>query len=96
MEITSVGSTAHSPAVSHSQGTPHPAAAVEQRELIHAVKAVNEAELFGLNNELTFILDRKSHRPVLRIVDRETREVVRQIPPEYALELARNLKRNRE
>ena len=31
----------------------------------------------------------------MRIVDRETREVIRQIPPEYALRLADDLKATR-
>ena len=63
----------------------------ERRELIHAVRAVNAAELFGQNNELTFVLDRQTHRPLLRIVDRKTKEVVRQIPPEQVLRLAEDL-----
>jgi uncharacterized FlaG/YvyC family protein len=64
----------------------------EQRELIQAVKALNAAELFGDQNEVTFILDRKTRRPVVRIVDRNTNQVIRQIPPEYALRMAEDLK----
>jgi len=60
----------------------------ENRELIQAVKALNATELFGQNQELTFVFDRTTHRPLVRIVDRETREVIRQIPPEYALRMA--------
>ena len=63
-----------------------------QRELIQAVKAVNSAELFGQNNELTFVLDRETRRPIVRIVDRTTNEVIRQIPPEYILRMAQDLK----
>jgi flagellar protein FlaG len=66
----------------------------EHRELIRAVKALNAAEYFDHNSELTFILDRESRQPVVRIVDRNTREVIRQIPPEYVLRLAQDLKRN--
>ena len=64
----------------------------EQRELIQAVKALNAAELFGQNNELTFVLDRETRRPVVRIIDRNTNELIRQIPPEYVLRLAQDLK----
>lgn len=60
----------------------------EQRQLIQAVKAVNEAKLFGQNSELTFSYDRQTRRTVMQIVDRETQEVIRQIPPEYVLRLA--------
>jgi flagellar protein FlaG len=66
-----------------------PAAA--NREVIQAVHAVNRAELFGQGSELTFILDRNTHRPLIRIVDRKTREVIRQIPPEHVLRLAESL-----
>jgi len=64
----------------------------EQRELIQAVKALNAAETFGDKNEVTFILDQKTRRPVVRIVDRSTNQVIRQIPPEYALRMAEDLK----
>jgi flagellar protein FlaG len=64
----------------------------EQRELIQAVKALNAAEVFGDKNEVTFILDQKTRRPVVRIVDRNTNQVIRQIPPEYALRMAEDLK----
>ncbi|MBM3756412.1 MAG: flagellar protein FlaG [Acidobacteria bacterium] len=57
----------------------------ERREIVKAVKAINETELFGENYELTFVLDRETHRPLLRIIDRQTREVIRQLPPEYTL-----------
>ncbi len=67
----------------------------EQRELIQAVKALNAAELFGQNNELTFVLDRETRRPVVRIIDRNTNELIRQIPPEYVLRLAEDLKGSR-
>jgi flagellar protein FlaG len=63
----------------------------ERRELIQAVKAVNAADLFGENSELTFALDRQTRRPVVRILDRKTKEVLRQIPPEYVLRLAEGL-----
>ena len=63
----------------------------ENRDLIQAVKALNAAELFGQNSELSFLVDRNTQRPVIRLVDRKTREIIRQIPPEYLLRLAENL-----
>jgi flagellar protein FlaG len=65
--------------------------AAEKREIIQAVKAVNATELFGANQELTFMVDRSSQRAVIRLVDRETRDVIRQIPPEYVLRAAEDL-----
>ena len=64
----------------------------EQRELIQAVKALNAAEMFGDKNEVTFVLDQKTRRPVVRIVERDTNQLVRQIPQEYALRMAEDLK----
>jgi flagellar protein FlaG len=61
------------------------------REVIRAVHAVNQAELFGQGSELTFLMDRKTHRPLIRVVDRQTGEVIQQIPPEHVLQLAESL-----
>jgi uncharacterized FlaG/YvyC family protein len=90
MEIESIRTNTHTlPAVPSSVTPDTP---VEQKDIIQAVKALSETELFGQNNELTFALDRETRKPVLRIVDRKTNEVVRQIPPESALQLAADLK----
>ncbi len=66
--------------------------ATERRELVKAIKAINATEFFGENYELTFILDKETHRPLMRIIDRETREVIRQLPPEYTLRLAEEIR----
>jgi uncharacterized FlaG/YvyC family protein len=63
----------------------------EHREVIEAVKAVNKAELLGDQNELTFTFDRKTRKPIVRIVNRQTHEVVRTIPAEYVKRLAEDL-----
>jgi len=72
--------------------TPVPPAPAEQqtqnREVIQAVKALNSAEMFGENHELRFQKDPQTHRMVVSIVNRQTKEVLSQIPPEYVLELA--------
>lgn len=66
--------------------------AENRRQLIHAVKAINAAELYGQEHELAFAVDRESRRAVVRIVDRKTRAVVDQIPSEQVLRLAEELK----
>jgi len=63
----------------------------EKKEIIEAVKAVNKAELFGQENELTFVLDRKSQKMLVRIVNKATGELVRQIPDDYVRRLASDL-----
>lgn len=92
MEVTAVSSIATGQAAPYEPIAPRPLAE-DQRTLIQAVKAVNAAELFGQDNELTFFLDRNTHRAVVRIVNRETGEVVDQIPSEYILRMAEELKR---
>ncbi len=64
----------------------------ENRTLIQAVRKVNEAELMGQDNELSYQVDRDTHRVILRLVNRKTNEVIRQIPPEYVLQLAREMR----
>lgn len=66
--------------------------ATERRELVKAIKAINATEFFGENYELTFVLDRETHRPLMRIIDRHTREVIKQLPPEYTLRLAEEMR----
>jgi len=65
--------------------------AAENREIVQAVKAVNAAEMFGSNSELTFLLDRSTQRAVIRVVDKVTKDVIRQIPPEYVLKMAQDI-----
>ena len=91
MDITSL----HSPlasAAAASASTAVPIPQIEDRRaLIQAVHAVNEANLYGQENELSFSIDRATQRSVVRIVDRQTRKVVQQIPSEQVLRLAEEL-----
>jgi uncharacterized FlaG/YvyC family protein len=64
--------------------------AAQTRQLVQAAKSVNESGILG-QNQLVFLVDRQTHRPVFRVVDRNTQEVVSQIPPEYVLQLAQDL-----
>jgi uncharacterized FlaG/YvyC family protein len=66
--------------------------AAENREVVRAVKAVNATEMFGQENQLMFRRDPESQRMVVRVVNRKTEEVISQIPAEYLLRLAEDLK----
>jgi flagellar protein FlaG len=70
------------------------AQAAERRSLVKAVKELESAGQLGLglNQELTFAFDRTSRKTVAKIVDRETREVVRQFPSEELLRLAERVR----
>jgi flagellar protein FlaG len=63
----------------------------EQRDLVRAVKAVNASGLMGSDQELTFSMDRESRKVVVRLIDKETHEVLLQIPNEQVLRMAQNL-----
>ena len=64
----------------------------ENREVIQAVRAVNASQKLGDTNELAFSLDPQTRRPIIRVVNRITNEVVQQIPAEQVLRLAEDLK----
>ena len=66
--------------------------AAENRQVVQAVKALNNTEMFGHDNELTFQRDLQTKRMVIRVVNRQTKEVVSQVPSEYVLRLAEDLK----
>jgi flagellar protein FlaG len=63
------------------------------RRLAQAAKAVNDSGQIGTDKELTIALDRGTGQPVIRLIDRQTREVIHQIPGERVLRMAEEFKR---
>ncbi len=59
--------------------------AAENRELIQTVRALNATQFAGENREFTFALDPGTRRPILRLIDTRTKEVLEQFPAEYVL-----------
>ena len=49
-------------------------------------------DLAGGNSELSIAVDPKTHKIIVKVLNSETHEVIRQIPPEEALRLAQTLK----
>jgi len=92
MDVASV-QTKGPDVASHVQ-TATPEQTAERRELVKAVKTVNQAELFGQGNELTYAIDRDTRKLVTRIVDKTTGDLIKQIPAEYVLRLAEEYKEN--
>jgi uncharacterized FlaG/YvyC family protein len=90
MNITSLQAAAPAPAASSQSSQVSVQEAAQRRQLLQAANAVNESGMLG-QNQLEFLLDRQTHRAVIRVVDRTTQEVVAQIPPEYVLQLAQDL-----
>ncbi len=44
-----------------------------------------------MNKYLKIEIDKDLHEPVVKIIDKRTNEVIRQIPPEYLLDLAKKI-----
>jgi len=88
MEVNKVNGTPAPPINSVAETKLHIAP-----ELTQAVKAVNGAKLFGQDAELSFLMDRESKRFVVRLVDKKTRKVIRQIPAETVLRQAECLQK---
>jgi uncharacterized FlaG/YvyC family protein len=70
-----------------------PADVAQRQQVVQALHTLNQGNIFGENRELTFTLDRISHKMVIRVIDRDTRETVAQLPPEYVLRLAATLQK---
>jgi len=62
-------------------------------ELVQAVHAVNAAELYGEDSELSLVLDRRTRRAAARLVHRKTRLPIRDIAADEVLALAESLGR---
>ena len=89
MDISAVNRNSALPAADPS--IPAERAAVN-REVIQAVRAVNKSEMFGDQNALDFQIDQRTHKMVIRVINRKTKEVIDQYPPEYILRMAGALK----
>jgi len=91
MDVSAVNRIVHN--IPTNAATITPDAIAQAREVVQAVKALNESEMFGQENELQFQRDPATRRMVVRVVNRKTKEVISQAPPEYVLRLAQDLKK---
>lgn len=66
--------------------------AARNREIVRAIKTINEGGGLGPTSELRFAIDRSSGQFLIRIVDRVTHEVISQVPPEAMLRAAEVLR----
>ena len=66
-------------------------AEVSSEELQQAVAQLNES-VQQIQRDLLFSVDDSSGRTIVRVVNTETEEVVRQMPTEEVLRISRNLK----
>lgn len=69
-----------------------PAAAPINREVASAVQTLNQNGTAGPGREFSIAIDGKTRVPVVRIVDSVTNELIEQIPSQYILDLAQQIK----
>ncbi|HEV8040218.1 MAG TPA: flagellar protein FlaG [Bryobacteraceae bacterium] len=67
-----------------------PEEAAQRRHLVQAAKSVNASGMLG-QNQFVFAVDPATHRMIMRVENRDTHEVVLQVPPEYVIRLAEDL-----
>lgn len=73
------------PTEATEKGTP-----LDQRQLKEVVEAVGKT-IQGLAQDLEFSVDEDTGANIVRIIDRETHQVIRQIPSEEMLAIAKRL-----
>lgn len=66
--------------------------AVEEQQLTQALKSINDV-LQVRSPGLEFSVDSDSKRNIVKVVDKNTQEVIRQMPTQEALEIAKALDR---
>lgn len=64
--------------------------AKDSQQLADAVKATNDF-VNSVNNSLTFSVDKDSGKTIVKVIDKSTDEVIRQIPSEEMLAIAQAL-----
>jgi flagellar protein FlaG len=85
----SVGDRPSAAADRPEPATSHPEAP-NRSQIAEATAKLNQ-RLFALNTTLQFSIDDQYGEMVVKVVDIESKEVIRQIPPEQALALAKSL-----
>lgn len=65
--------------------------ALSQQDLTQTVEQINEALQMFSSNSLEFSVDDDTESVVVKVVDKETQEVIRQIPSEEVLNIAKAL-----
>ncbi|SHH20871.1 flagellar protein FlaG [Tepidibacter thalassicus] len=61
-----------------------------EKKLIEAIEKANK-ELIGVNTHLKFSVHEKTKQIVVKIIDNETKEVIKEIPPEKILDMVADM-----
>ena len=82
---------ANSPAPAAQPAVQSPAPAPSAEEVREAADKINIALKSLVSSNLQFSVDQESGQTIVRVVDVETKDVIRQIPNEEALAIAKSL-----
>lgn len=100
MDVPNIGNVAQAAAISPERSSPVPPIAPRalpvvtptEREAKRAVDILSRAAQ-SLSRDLQFTLDKSSGKMVVRVVDTQTNELIRQIPTEEALAISKAIDR---
>ena len=84
--------TLHAAAVEALKESAAVKAAISEEQLDNAVGSINNV-LSLRSQELEFTVDKESERTIVTVIDKNTKEVIRQMPSREALEIAKALDR---
>ncbi len=65
------------------------AAPVDRAELKYSIEAINK--FLKVNSEVEFSIDDASGKAVIKVIDTESKKILRQFPSEQALEIGKDL-----
>lgn len=83
--------TVNSQPVAAQQQAPKPEPAVSAADVREAADKINKVLRTLVSSSLEFSVDQDSGQTIVRVVDVETKDVIRQIPNEEALAIAKSL-----
>ncbi|KAB8036190.1 flagellar protein FlaG [Janthinobacterium aquaticum] len=90
--VISNGKTSPAAGVASTAETKKPADDAELKEVKQAVSDINKAMQF-MSRQLEFSVDTDSDRTIVKVIDQQTREVIRQMPTKEALEIGKALEK---
>jgi uncharacterized FlaG/YvyC family protein len=88
ISVSPVEALAVSTSANPQPASPTPETRALNRSVSAAVQTLNDAGYAGQGREVTFSVDPATKRPVVKVLDTTTKEVLYQWPQEYVLQLA--------
>ena len=96
MSVSNVGYISVSPVTYHAdvreQVVRQPEQATVKPQVIHSTTEDIKRMSLALSKKLQFVVDHGSNQVIVKVIDRETDKVIKELPPEELQRLHRNLK----